>query len=96
MLDAQIHSIVKQILFKYLDPKKYSIFIFGSRAMGKNEKYSDIDIGIEGRESLPLRILAQIQDAFEESDLPFRVDVVDFSTVSDKFRHVAKQHTITL
>jgi len=30
-----------------------------------------------------------IDEAFEESDLPFKVDIVDFSLVSDKFRKTA-------
>jgi len=84
-----------QILFRYLDPKDYSIFIFGSRATGKNQKYSDIDIGIEG-ERLSAKTFIELQDAFEDSDLPFRVDVVDFSKVSNKFKQVAKQQIIAL
>lgn len=95
MLDTQTLTVVKQILFKYLDPKDHSVFIFGSRATRKHEKYSDIDIGIEG-EPLSAKMKIEIEEAFEGSDLPFRVDVVDFSTVNDKFKQVAKQHIITL
>lgn len=95
MLDVQTLTVVKQILFKYLDPKNYSFFIFGSRATGKNETYSDIDIGIEGP-TLAAKMKREIEESFEESDLPFRVDIVDFSTVDDKFKEIAKQHTIAL
>jgi predicted nucleotidyltransferase len=71
------------------------VFIFGSRATKTHVQYNDIDIGIEGN-PLSAKTKIELQEAFEESDLPFRVDIVDFSTVNDKFKQVAKQTTITL
>ncbi len=96
MIDPQTFSKLKDILFRYIDPKDYSLFIFGSRATDKNKKYSDIDIGVEGKKPLTLRTLARVHDAFEESDLPYTVDVVDFATVSDRFKRVAKKESIAL
>ncbi len=95
MIDLATQTILKNILSQHIDPKEYSIFIFGSRATGKSEKYSDIDIGIEG-DPLSVKTLIALEEAFEESDIPFRIDIVDFSTVTDKFNNVAKQHTIVL
>ena len=86
---------VKEIIFRFLDPHVYRAFIFGSRATNDGRKYSDIDIGIEGK-PLSGSTLVKIQSAFEDSDLPFTVDVVDFTSVSDKFREVAKRQIITL
>ena len=80
---------IKEIIFRFLDSKKYKIFVFGSRASGKAKKYSDYDIGIIGKKSVPWHILAEIEEALEESDLPYRVDIVDFSSVSNDFRKVA-------
>lgn len=96
MIDKTLTEQVKIILFRFIDPDEYTCFIFGSRAEGTNEKYSDIDIGIEGKKPLSAKTHIELEEAFEESDLPYRVDVVDFSTVSDKFKTVAKQHTITI
>ena len=80
---------IKKIIFKFLDPKKYRVFIFGSRATGKAKKYSDYDIGIWGKRPVPLKIIGLIEEAFEESDLPYRVDIVDFSLVSPEFKKLA-------
>ena len=77
---------IKNIIFQFLDPEEYGVFIFGSRATGKAKKYSDYDIGILGTKSVPLNILAKINEALEESNLPYRVDVVDFSLVSKDFK----------
>lgn len=92
----QIISILKNIIFKYLNPEKYSVFIFGSRAAGKNKKYSDIDVGIEGENPLDFKIISLLNDAFEESNLPYTVDVVDFTRVSDRFKKIAKKDSILL
>ena len=40
---------IKKIIFQFLNPKEYQVFIFGSRAKGKAKKYSDYDIGILGK-----------------------------------------------
>lgn len=82
-------KVIKEIIFKFLNPQEYEIFIFGSRATDKARKFSDYDVGIRGKKSVPWEALVLIEEAFEESDLPFIVDVVDFSLVSDKFREVA-------
>jgi len=81
--------MIEEIIFKFLEPKEYKVFIFGSRVTGKAEKFSDYDIGILGEKSVPGEKLALIEEAFEESDLPFKVEVVDFSLVSSKFKKIA-------
>lgn len=80
---------IKKIIFQFLDPKKYKVFIFGSRAKGKAGKYSDYDIGILGKRPLPSYLKVLIEEALEESNLPFKVDIVDFSNVSKDFKKVA-------
>lgn len=93
MLDNQILEKVKKTIFGYLDPKKHKAFIFGSWVMGKAQKFSDIDIGIEGKEPIPR---LELEEAFEESDLPYLVEIVNFNRVSAKFKKVAKQKIIPL
>lgn len=78
--------IIKKIVYDFVDPNEYEIFIFGSRAMGTAKKFSDFDIGIKGKKPLSFKTLASIKNALEESDLPFTVDVVDFSLTSRNFK----------
>lgn len=72
------------------------MFLFGSRTTTAHHRYSDIDIGIENTDHLPADLLFRITDALEASDLPVRVDVVDFSHVSETFKRIAKQSMIAL
>lgn len=96
MIDQKTKKEVKKIIFRFLDPKKYKVFIFGSRALGGGRKFSDIDIGIKSKEEIDSSTLSDIQEAFEESNLPYNVDVVDFSSVSNQFRDVAEAKIIYL
>lgn len=84
---------IKNIIFQFLNPKQYQVFIFGSRATGKAKKFSDYDVGIIGRKPIPSHIKILIEEALEESDLPFRVDIVDFALVPEKFRELALSKT---
>ena len=87
---------IKDILEEFLDPEDYEFFVFGSRADGESQEFSDYDIGISGKRSIPLKTLSLIREAFEESDLPFKVDIVDFSQVSQKFKDQALKGKVTL
>jgi len=80
---------IKETIYSFLDPKKYTVFIFGSRATNKAKKFSDYDIGIIGKKALPWHLLAEIEEAFEESDLPYKIEVVDFANVPRNFKKIA-------
>jgi len=58
---------------------------FGSRTQGTARRYSDLDIGLAG-EPLSAAVMAAVGAALEESDLPYRVDVVNLSELGDEFR----------
>ncbi len=80
---------IKETLFKYFSPNEYEVFLFGSRAMGNNRKWSDYDIGILGKSKIPTQILTKVEGELEDSDIPYKVGIVDFTQVSDKFKRVA-------
>ncbi len=86
---AKIEKQTKDIIFKYLNPKQYQVFIFGSRASGRAMKFSDYDIGVWGKNSLPSKTKILIEESLEESNIPCKIDIVDFSLVSSDFRKIA-------
>jgi len=89
-------EFIRQTIRKYLPGEDCKIFVYGSRATGKADKWSDIDVGIKGRERIPFDVLATISEEIRESDLPYMVDVVDFNRVSEKFRKVATRNILKL
>jgi len=61
---------------------------FGSRVRGTNREYSDLDLAIVGEKKLGISVLGNVQEAFMESTIPFRVDVLDYNAVSEKFQKI--------
>ncbi len=64
---------------------------FGSRATWTAKDYSDLDLAVVGDCALGLAVLSRLKEAFEESDLPFRVDVLDWHTISASFQKVIEK-----
>jgi predicted nucleotidyltransferase len=75
--------MVAAILRQYAGDR--SVFAFGSRATGKRLKqYSDLDLAFLGR--LDPATHANLVDAFDESLLPFKVDIIELDLVEPAFR----------
>jgi type I restriction enzyme S subunit len=88
--------VVQDILNKYLQ-KDVIIWVFGSRAKKNTKPYSDLDLALDmNGELIDPEIISKIANDFEESDLPYKVDVLDIVTVSDKFREIIEIDKIRL
>ncbi|MCE1247281.1 MAG: nucleotidyltransferase domain-containing protein [Firmicutes bacterium] len=79
-------EIVLEILDKYTPD--YDVWVFGSRVGGDIKIYSDLDLVFLGTETISINLLANLEYAFQESDLPYRVDIVDWNRISEDFREV--------
>ena len=62
--------------------------VFGSRVAGNAKPYSDLDIVLVGSGRIaPVRV-STLREAFAESDLPIRVDVLDWHAIPESFRNI--------
>lgn len=77
-------ALVRAILQEHLPPD-VKVSVFGSRAGGRVKPFSDIDLLLEGPAPLSLSQLGTLADAFDESLLPYKVDLVDRRSVDDRF-----------
>ncbi len=68
------------------------IYIFGSRSNNTAFDTSDLDLLIKDSEKLPLETYYALKDAFEYSDLPFRVDLLDWHRLSKDFQNTLSPH----
>jgi type I restriction enzyme, S subunit len=87
-------AIVQRILQTHVPHA--TVWVFGSRATGKAKAFSDLDIAIITDHPLPLDVSASLRDDFCESDLPFKVDVVDWATTSASFRTIIARHKVVV
>ena len=88
-------TIVRDILRQHL-PAGTRAFVFGSRVNGQARRYSDLDLALEWKRPLGLDLIGQIAEALSESDLPYRVDVVDLLAVDPAFRDRIFADCVTL
>lgn len=74
----------------------YSVWAFGSRVKGNAKKYSDLDLAIVTPQPLSLSQMAQLTEAFDESNLPIRVDIVDWASVNKTFQEIIEQQKVII
>lgn len=84
---------IQYILAEYIPA--YEVRAFGSRVKWTAKDYSDLDLVVVGSKPLSLRQRGQLAEAFEESNLPIRVDVLDWQSISEGFKKViAEQYEV--
>jgi type I restriction enzyme S subunit len=91
--DKEWH-IVEAILQRHVPDRE--VWAFGSRAKWTAKEFSDLDLAILGETSLTLDESAALADAFAESDLPWKVDVVEWATTSPSFRKIIKRDKVVV
>ena len=79
---------VQAILRRHIPGRE--VWAFGSRVSGGIKPFSDLDLAIIGNDPLPTAVLADLKDAFSDSDLPFKVDIVDWAETQENFRKIIK------
>ncbi len=94
-ISAEHLTLVRNILHKYLPPNA-KVWIFGSRAGGTVKQYSDLDLAIDISVPLSFEQSANLKEAFIESDLPYKVDIVDWQAITDSFREIIRQNGIVI
>jgi len=87
-------AIVQEILFRHVPNAR--VYLFGSRATGRAKKFSDLDLCIKADKPLGLNVMSALAEDFSESDLPWKVDVVDWSTTNPDFRKIIDQDKMVL
>lgn len=87
-------QIIKNILKKNIP--EYEIRAFGSRVTGKAKTYSDLDLVIMSPAPIDKKILYTTEEEFAESDLPFRVDILDWQTIPDSFQKIIAKKCVSI
>jgi predicted nucleotidyltransferase len=58
------------------------IYLFGSRARQTHSKWSDIDLALDAGHVLPNVKVDEVKSVLEATNMPYKVDVLDFHSVS--------------
>jgi uncharacterized protein len=81
---------VQNILKKY----PYTFFVFGSRVHGTQKNFSDLDLCV--KEDLSDLTKCYLQMDFDESNLPFKVDIIEWNKISKDFQSLIEKDLIQI
>jgi type I restriction enzyme S subunit len=87
-------QIVRSILQKHVP--QYEVWAFGSRIQWTAKPYSDLDLAVMTERPLPLDVSAHLSEDFSESDLPWKVDVLDWASTQDPFRDIVTRNHVLI
>lgn len=87
------HELLVRSLVKTMLPQN-PVWAFGSRVHGTPKPHSDLDLVIIDPPVVPPEKLALLKLDLEESDLPFRVDVLIWSELNVEFKNIIKKNDI--
>jgi len=86
---------IKRIVLKEVENQPIRVIFFGSRAVGEYTVGSDVDIALDGKEAIDHTLIIRLKEKLEESTIPYKVDIIDLSLVTDTFRkQVLKTGTV--
>lgn len=80
---------LRECAMKFLWNEDVAVVLYGSRARKDSTRFSDFDIGIIPRGGFDRKKITLLREAVDNLNIPYKVDIVDFSHVSDEFRETA-------
>lgn len=85
---------LKQLVLSFLKDEKVRIILFGSRARRDNHSTSDVDIGIIPYGKIDKKKIVLLKEKLEDLNIPYKVEIVDFSEVSVDFKREAIKEAV--
>lgn len=82
-------ELIKSFVLRALERESVDVALFGSMARGDARRGSDVDIAVIPREHWNRSALIHLRADIEELNVPFKVEIIDFSEVSKVFSQEA-------
>lgn len=83
---------LKEVFLSFLKDEDVKVILFGAR--GDFVNTSDVDIGIIADKNFDKRKLILLREYIEELNIPYKVEIVDFSNVSEDFKQMALKEEV--
>lgn len=83
-LEDRQWELLETLVIQPLKKAGAQVWIFGSRATGRNHKFSDIDILYSGE--IPSSLISRILEDAEESTLPIKLDLVAAGNLAESYK----------
>jgi uncharacterized protein len=93
-LAPQDVSAILAFLQRYIPDVE--VWAFGSRVRGTARPFSDLDLVVVNDKPLQAQTRAELTYALSESNLPIKVDLVEWAGTSESFRDIILQEHLVL
>lgn len=87
-------EMIKRVILADVEDQDVAVGLFGSMAAGPVRQSSDVDVAIVPRDGWDHTRLSLLREKLESLNVPYKVEIVDFSTVSEKFRREALKNVV--
>ena len=77
-------------------PVTARVRVFGSRAAGRARRGSDLDLAIDAGRLLAPSESTALVEAFDDSDLPYDVDIDDMWAIGEGFAEIVRRDRVPL
>ncbi len=74
----------------------YEVYVFGSRLKGTHRPFSDLDICLKGTEKLSASTIGMLREELSQSDIPYKIDLVDYYHLADSFKQLIDNEAVRL
>ena len=95
-IDLNLRQIreIKSLIFRHLPDTE--VWIHGSRVKWTSSPESDLDLVVFSTSEQSLSV-SDLREAFEESNLPFRIDLLVWNNISERFRkQIMSNHVVLI
>lgn len=91
-------KILDELVLKPLLSQNVELFVFGSRARGNFNPFSDIDLlyKLLPGHSIDESIISKIKEDIEESNFQIKVDLVNDTNLADSYRTSVEKNMIKI
>jgi predicted nucleotidyltransferase len=76
---------IVRILEESITDQKAKVYLFGSRVRNEAHHASDFDLAIESDDLKRIELI-NLKDAFHESTIPYKVDIVHLKRINNKLK----------
>ncbi len=94
-LSEEEWKFLQENLISPLKSQEIQLWLFGSRSIGSFNKFSDIDIMVDAKKDLSKEI-SKINEFLEESNFPYKVDIVQLSQFAKEYLPEFEKQNIKL
>ena len=94
LISERLIEELKEVVTKFLSDYDVKVILFGSRARKDYHTGSDVDIGLIPYSVLDQTILTLLREKVEQLNIPYKVEIIDFSKTSESFQKEALKEAV--